>query len=88
MDSLVPLFGVMIPIVAIAGAFGYAAWERWQEGEEKKQALTSASGGEETQRRIRRIEEDISMMRTELGDDMRDVKEQLMRIEKLLNEVE
>ena len=88
MDSVVGLFGVMIPIVAIGGAFAYAAYERWQEGEEKKQSVQAASGGEETQRRIRRIEEDMTMMRFQLGDDMRDMKEQMMRIEKLLREVE
>lgn len=88
MDSITDNFGIMIPLVAIGGAFAYAAWERWQESEDKKHALTSASGGEQTQHRIRRIEEDMAMMRTELGDDMRDVKEQLMRIEKLLREVE
>ena len=30
----------------------------------------------------------MTMMRSELGDDMRDMKEQMMRIEKLLREVE
>ena len=87
MDGLTGLFAVMIPIVAIGGAFAYAAYERWQEGEEKKQALTSAAGGEETQRRVQRIEEDMTLLRTELSDDMRDVKEQLARIETMLRDV-
>lgn len=88
MDSIIGMFGVMIPLVAIGGAFAYAAYERWQEGEEKKQSVQAAAGGEETQRRMQRIEQDMTMLRTELGDDMRDVKEQLMRIEKLLRDVE
>jgi hypothetical protein len=52
-------------MIPIAGAIAYAAYERWQESEEKKQAMTFASG----------------------GDDIKDVKEQLRRIEKLLRDV-
>ncbi len=88
MDSIPAVFGITIPIVAIVGAFAYAAWEKWRDGQEKQQALHAAAGGEETQQRIRRIENEMAMMRTEIGDDMRDVKEQLMRVEKLLREVE
>jgi uncharacterized membrane protein YebE (DUF533 family) len=87
MDNIVALFGITIPIVAIAGAFAYAAYEKWQEGQEKKQALEATSGGHEAQTRIRRIEDEMTMMRAELGDDMRDVKERLMMIERLLQDV-
>lgn len=87
MDNIGALFGITIPIVAIAGAFAYAAYEKWQEGQEKQQALEAASGGQEAQNRIRRIEDELKMMRAELGNDMRDVKGRLMMIEKLLRDV-
>ncbi len=87
MGEIAGMVWVLIPIVAIMGGIGYAVWERWQEGEEKRMALKSAGGGEETQRRLDRIEQDVAMLRAEVGDDIRDVKEQLMRIEKLLREV-
>ncbi|HYH11613.1 MAG TPA: hypothetical protein VD789_04580 [Thermomicrobiales bacterium] len=87
MDSIPGILAIMIPIVAIVAAFAYAAYERWQEGEEKRHSVQAASGGEEARRHLRRIEEDIQLLRTEVGDDIRDVKEQLMRIEKLLRDV-
>jgi phage protein U len=56
--------------------------------EEKRQAMQLAGGGQEFQLRVRRMEEDIALLRTELNDTVKDVDDRLLRIEILLREVE
>lgn len=66
----------------------YAAFEKWSDIEEKRQAMQVASGGNDLQPRVRRMEEDLVMLRTELNDTVKDVDDRLLRIEILLREVE
>lgn len=63
MDNIVGFFAILIPFVVIASA----AYGRWQERKETTQAVRASSGGEETLCRLRRIEEAVMMLRTELA---------------------
>lgn len=88
MEVLIPIFGITIPVVAIVGGIGYQMFTRWQEGEEKRLALQASNGSTEIQQRVRALEDDLALMRTELVDRSQDIEERLMRIEILLKEVE
>lgn len=88
MGELAEVVWVLIPIVAIIGGLGYAAFEKWSDIEEKRQATQAASGSNELHLRVRRMEEDLVMLRTELNDTVKDVDDRLLRIEILLREVE
>lgn len=88
MDVLIPIIGVMIPIVAIVGGLSYAAFNKWQDNEQKRHVLQASNGSEELHRRVRALEGDLDLMRTELVDRTQDIEERLQRIEILLREVE
>lgn len=88
MGELAGVVWVLIPIVAITGGLGYAAFHKWSEIEEKRQAMQVASGSNDLQLRVRRLEDEFAMLRTELSATVKDVDDRLLRIEILLREVE
>lgn len=88
MGELAGIVWVFIPVVAIIGGLSYAAFHKWTEAEEKRQAMQLSGGGDDIQRRMRRMEEELDLMRTELTDTVKDVDDRLLRIEILLKEVE
>lgn len=88
MDVLIPIFGVMIPLVAIVGGISYQIFTRWQEGEERKHQMQSVAGADDLRLRISALENDLASMRAELVERNQDMDERLARIEILLTEVE
>jgi hypothetical protein len=91
MDNLPAILALMIPIVAVAGWYASGMVGKWHDVEEKRLALQASQGtlgAPELERRVMRVEEDLSLMRMELTDTMKDIDERLARIELLLREVE
>lgn len=88
MDVLIPIFGVMIPLVAIIGGLSYRAFDKWHDTEQERWSMQAANGSEELSRRVHALEDDLALLRNELADRSQDMDERLQRIEILLREVE
>lgn len=88
MGSLPAILALMIPIVAVAGWYGYNAVEKWHDVEEKRIALQATTGAPELQHKVRSMEQELTMLRRELAGTVQDIDERLARIEILLREVE
>ena len=88
MELLIPMIGVMIPIVAIVGGLGYAAFGKWTENQERQMAMQAADGNVGLQQRVQRLEDEVAVLRSELSHRMDDMDERVSRVEILISEVE
>ena len=62
---LIPIIGVMIPIVAIVGGIGSSMFKRWVSLKEKQLEITARTAGEQAAQyaaKIERLEERVAVL--------------------------